>query len=146
MSVLEAAPRPIGGLCARSLRFGPQKVFLEELLVRHALGLPGADWQRETDASGVMMIPVPRSGILERVDGVEDAGATPNIREIEITARMHDHIAAWPEGSTYLGFIFASAPSPEEVEAALRAAHSKLRFTITPRLPVEHPVTKAIQQ
>lgn len=142
--VLEAAPRPIGGLCARSLRFGPQKIFLEELLVRHALGLPGAEWPRETGASGVMMIPVPHSGIFERAEGLEEARATPHIGEIEITVRPHDYIAAWPEGSTYLGFIFASAPTPEHVEAALRAAHGKLSFTITPRLPVEHPVTKSI--
>jgi len=27
------------------------------------------------------------------------------------------------------------------VEAALRAAHAQLKFTLTPRLPVEHPLT-----
>ena len=57
--VLEIAPRPIGGLCSRALRFGPERIFLEELLVRHAMGLPGADLPRESLAAGVMMIPVP---------------------------------------------------------------------------------------
>jgi biotin carboxylase len=139
--VLEASPRPIGGLCSRALRFGPQRILLEELLVRHALGMDGAQLDREPAASAVMMIPVPRSGVLERVEGEAEARATPGIEELHITARLHDYIAAWPEGSSYLGFIFASAAEPAEAEGALRAAHSKLRFAITPRLPVENPAT-----
>ena len=139
--VLEIAPRPIGGLCSRALRFGPERMFLEELLVRHAVGLPGTEVAREALAAGVMMVPVPASGVLEGVSGVEQAVATPGIDEVEITARLHDFIAAWPEGSSYLGFIFARAQTPAEAESALRQAHAKLRFTITPRLPVAHPVS-----
>lgn len=142
--VLEVQPRPIGGLCARALRFGPQNIFLEELLVRHALGLEGAGLLRESQAAGVMMIPVPQSGVLERVEATEEATATPGIEAVEITARPHDFIAAWPEGSSYLGFIFARGSTPEEVEAALRNSHAKLRFILTPRLPVEHPATGKI--
>jgi hypothetical protein len=141
--VLEASPRPIGGLCSRALRFvapGGEKIFLEELLVRHALGLPGPHWPREPHASGVMMIPVPRSGILQGVEGENAARAMPAVEEVHITARLHDYIAAWPEGSSYLGFIFARAQEPGDVEAALRLAHAELKFTITPRLPVEHPL------
>jgi predicted ATP-grasp superfamily ATP-dependent carboligase len=139
--VLEVAPRPIGGLCSRVLRFGPQRIFLEELLIRKVLSLPGAGLQRETDAAGVMMIPVPRSGILESVEGLQEALAVPGISEVQITARLHDFIAAWPEGSSYLGFIFAHDTTPGLVEAALRRAHSALQFTIAPRLPVAHPVS-----
>ena len=138
--VLEVAPRPIGGLCSRVLRFGPQQIFLEELLIRKALGLPGADLRREPDAAGVMMIPVPRSGILEEVQGTEEALAVTGICEIQITARLRDFIAAWPEGSSYLGFIFARGKTPDLAEAALRKAHQVLRFAIAPRLPVAHPV------
>jgi hypothetical protein len=58
---------------------------------------------------------------------------------------VHDHIAAWPEGAAYLGFLFAHAKSPAEVEAALRLAHSHLKFEITERLPVQHPVTGTVQ-
>jgi biotin carboxylase len=139
--VLEAAPRPIGGRCSRALRFGPKRILLEELLVRHALEMDGSDLDREADASGVMMIPVPTSGVLEGVQGEERARATPGIEDVQITARLHDFIAAWPEGSSYLGFIFARGPSPAEVESALRLAHSHLKFEIVPRLPVEHPIT-----
>jgi biotin carboxylase len=142
--ILEAAARPIGGLCSRALRFGAQRMLLEELLVRHALGMDGAQMEREADASGVMMIPVPRSGMLAGVEGTEEAKGVVGVEELHITARLHDYIAAWPEGSSYLGFLLARAQTPEGVESALRAAHGKLRFTITPRLPVGHPVTGKI--
>jgi hypothetical protein len=142
---LEVAPRPIGGLCARALRFenarDSESMGLEELLLRHALDLSGREWPRESMASGVMMIPVPRSGVLEKVEGEEDARAVSGVRELHITARLHDYIAAWPEGSSYLGFLFARARAPEEVESSLRVAHAKLRFTIAGRLPVEQPAT-----
>jgi hypothetical protein len=149
---LEIAARPIGGLCARALRFiapGETKVAqekeqpsigLEELLLRHALNFPGSDWRREHKASGVMMIPVPASGTLERVEGEEAARAIRGITDLFITARLRDYIAAWPEGSSYLGFLFASADTPEEVVRALRAAHAELRFSLAPRLPVQHPM------
>jgi hypothetical protein len=89
-----------------------------------------------------MMIPVPTSGILEAVEGVQLAAAVPGVDEVQITARLYDFIAAWPEGSTYLGFIFARAETPAEAEAALRRAHQELRFVITPRLAVAHPAAR----
>jgi hypothetical protein len=145
---IETAPRPIGGLCARSLEFSspdhPHLISLEELILRHAIGEDVSAWQREELASGVMMIPVPASGVLESVQGVEDAQHVRCITEIEITARISDTILAWPEGSSYLGFIFAKAETARDVEDALRSAHSKLRFNIKQTLPVEHPVTGKI--
>lgn len=142
--VLEVAPRPIGGLCSRALRFGAAKMSLEELLIRHVLNLGGTDVERETEASGVMMIPVPRSGVLESVEGLKDASGVSNITGIEITARRKDYVEAWPEGASYLGFIFARASRPEEAESALRQAHAKLDFQFSERLPVEHPATGRI--
>jgi D-alanine-D-alanine ligase-like ATP-grasp enzyme len=141
---LEVAPRPIGGLCARALRFvgtDGELIGLEELLLRHAVGLPGSEWARELEASGVMMIPVPKSGVLERVEGVDAARSVAGITDVEITARVHDFIAAWPEGSSYLGFLFARGDEPGVAERSLRDAHAALNFTITDRLTVEHPAT-----
>jgi hypothetical protein len=143
---LEVAPRPIGGLCARALRFSldgaTEPIGLEELLLRHALELPGWNSPRERIASGVMMIPVPKSGILEGVSGEREARSIPGITDLTITARLRDAIAAWPEGSSYLGFLFARGSTPDSVERALRDAHEELSFTITPSLPVEHPSTR----
>jgi biotin carboxylase len=142
---IEVAPRPIGGMCAASLTFvSPQHsvpISLEELILRHAIGEDISAWQRESAASGVMMIPVPGSGVLEDVTGADEAGRVPHVTDVQITARLHDEILAWPEGSSYLGFIFAKAEGPTTAEQALREAHSKLHFQIQPTLPVEHPVT-----
>jgi predicted ATP-grasp superfamily ATP-dependent carboligase len=143
---LEVAPRPIGGLCARAMRFvsgsSDEVIGLEELLLRHAVEIPIGEWKREAKASGVMMIPVPTSGMLESVGGEDAARATPNITELVITARLHDYIAAWPEGASYLGFLFARAETADEIERALRAAHGKLTFAIRERLTVEHQGTR----
>ena len=145
---IEVATRPIGGLCAQALRFMiadlEEPIGLEELLLRDALGMLGNEVKREDSASGVMMIPVPQSGIFERVEGEQQARSLEFVTNLEITARLHDYIAAWPEGSSYLGFLFARAGSPAEVESALRGAHSKLRFNMTPRLAVEHPLTHTV--
>jgi ATP-grasp domain/L-amino acid ligase C-terminal domain 2 len=147
---LEVAPRPIGGLCARALRFvangSDDSIGLEELLLRHELGIAGGNWIREDTASGVLMIPVPKSGILDGVAGEEAARATPGVSELLVTARLKDYIAAWPEGSSYLGFLFAKGRNPETVEQTIRSAHAQLNFTIVPRLPVEHPVTKQVPE
>lgn len=141
---IELAPRPIGGLCARALRFEIpgtlELIGLEELLLRHALHFTGASAEREAAASGVLMIPVPQSGILQAVEGEEAARQVAGITSLEITARYHDYISAWPEGSSYLGFIFARADDPVRVETTLREAHARLHFTLTSRLPVEHPL------
>lgn len=140
---IEIAARPIGGLCAQALRFtrnsGSETIGLEELLLRHALDLPGTDAPREHASSGVMMIPVPQSGIFDGLSGEQQASSTPGVTQVLITARTHDYLAAWPEGASYLGFIFAKTGNPEAVENALRQAHAELRFQITPRLEVHHP-------
>jgi len=127
--VLEIAARSIGGRCARALRFGTG-VSLEELILRHALGMNVANMQREKRASGVMMIPIPQKGILVRVEGLSEARSVPGIDEISITAHVGQTLIPLPEGSQYLGFIFARGYDPDAVVASLRNAHGKLRFDI----------------
>lgn len=132
--IVEVAGRSIGGLCSKILRFGTEGASLEELILRQAMGLPIASLQREGRAGGVMMIPIPGAGVLKAVEGLEDARAVPCIEEIEITVPLKHTLVPLPEGSTYLGFIFARGARAEEVEAALREAHRRLRFILTPRL------------
>jgi biotin carboxylase len=133
--VIEIAARSIGGLCSRTLRFGTG-LSLEDLLVRHALGDSVSDVPRENAAAGVMMIPIPRAGILKEVEGMPAARAVPGIEDVVITVHPGEVLVPLPEGASYLGFIFARATSPAIVEAALRAAHGLLTFQIVPRLPV----------
>jgi biotin carboxylase len=128
--VIEIAARSIGGLCSRTLRFGTG-ISLEELILRHALGLEVGGVERESQASGVMMIPIPHAGVLEGVDGLERATAVPGIAEVTITAHLGQTLVPLPEGSRYLGFLFARASRPDEVESELRQAHGLLRFRIS---------------
>jgi biotin carboxylase len=127
--ILELAARSIGGLCSRSLRFGVG-VTLEEVILRHALGLPIDDLRRESAASGVMMIPIPRAGILEEVRGQDRACAVPGIAGLELTISPGRQVMPLPEGDRYLGFLFARADGPEGVEHALRTAHGHLEIVI----------------
>ena len=78
------------------------------------------------------MIPTPQAGILRRVEGVMAAENTPYVEEVVIDVREGYELVPLPEGSAYLGFIFARAPDARTAEAALRAAHACLRIVIAP--------------
>jgi L-aminoacid ligase-like protein len=84
----------------------------------------------------VMMIPIPKGGILRGVAGLEEAQKVPHITGVEITVKPGAAIVPLPEGNSYLGFIFARAADPATAEAALREAHARLRFDIARTLPV----------
>jgi hypothetical protein len=128
--ILEVAARTIGGLCGRLLRFGTG-YGLEELVLLHVLG-KRPDTRRETGGAGVLMIPIPQAGILRRVEGVLAAQRVQYIEEVIIDVREGYELVPLPEGASYLGFIFARAPSPAEAEAALREAHACLRVVVAP--------------
>ena len=130
-SIVEVAARSIGGLCSNTLRFGTG-LSLEDLILRQALGEEFATFEREQASAGVMMIPIPRSGILRGIEGRQAASDVAGIEEVTITMPVGQRLIPLPEGSQYLGFIFARGDTPESVEAALREAHSRLDFTIEP--------------
>ncbi len=131
--IVELAGRSIGGLCSKTLRFGSD-VSLEELILRQACGMSIESTDRTSAAGGVMMIPIPGAGLLKRVEGVAEAAAIAGVQEVDITARVNYPIVPLPEGDSYLGFIFARGATPADVEAALREAHSRLRFQIQPSI------------
>jgi biotin carboxylase len=127
--VLEVAARSIGGLCSRALRFGTGMT-LEEIILRHALRWPIASLVRERLAAGVMMMPIPKPGMLVAVRGIREAEAVPGVEEVAITAHVGQVLEPLPEGFQYLGFIFARGETPAVVETALREAHAKLDFEV----------------
>jgi biotin carboxylase len=128
--VIEVAARSIGGLCARTLRFGAG-IALEELVLRHALGMPLDDIVREPGASGVMMLPIPAAGTLREVRGRDAARAVAGVTGVEITIPPGRDVVPLPEGDRYLGFVFARGDTPAAVETALRTAHAELEIEIT---------------
>jgi Biotin carboxylase len=128
--LIEMAARSIGGLCSRTLRFGTG-MSLEELILRHALRKEMPEPERERRAAGVMMIPIPRAGVLEEVRGLPEARAVPDIEDVTISAHIGQTLVPLPEGSRYPGFIFSRAATPERAEAALREAHALLEFVVS---------------
>lgn len=127
--VLEVAARSIGGLCARTLRFGAG-LMLEELILRGAAGMALPSHDREDAAAGVMMLPIPRAGILNEVRGIPEARSVPGIDGLEITIRQGGTLVPLPEGDRYLGFLFARGDTPSAVETSLRTAHARLDVVI----------------
>ena len=128
--ILEVAARTIGGLCGRLLRFGTG-YGLEELVLKHMLGRR-LETRSETGGAGVLMIPIPEAGLLRRVEGILAAQRVPYVEEVVIDVREGYELVPLPEGSSYLGFIFARAPSPAAAEWALRAAHAALHIVVAP--------------
>ena len=138
--LIEIAARSIGGYCSRALRFQPdfglagenssEEISLEGLILRNALGIETASFRREAQASGVMMIPIPRVGILREVRGLTEARSVRNIESITMSMPVGATLVPLPEGGKYLGFIFSRAESPQDVEFALREAHRMLRFDV----------------
>src|SRR3990172_12366504 len=141
--ILEVAARSIGGLCGRMLS-DALGMSLEELILRPYVAeavaeavadpLPGMAGIAN-EGAGVMMIPIPRRGIYHGIQGLADAHSVPGVTAVTITAETGQIVAPPPDGASYLGFIFARAPSPADAETALRSAHRRLRFDIRPEYP-----------
>jgi biotin carboxylase len=146
--VLEVAGRPIGGLCSRVLRFttrrdGPSSLpgpahgwSLEHVLLRHAIGEDISAFERENLAAAVMMIPIPRRGVLKSVRGEDQARSVRFVEDVRITAKSDQLLEPLPEAGSYLGFVFARAPHATDAEAAVRMAHRALTFVIDPAIDV----------
>ncbi|MEZ5543500.1 MAG: ATP-grasp domain-containing protein [Pseudomonadota bacterium] len=130
--IMEVAARTIGGDCARLLRAATGHG-LEELVIAHASGRQLA-FEPAPGAAGVLMLPIAQAGILRRIEGIGAARAVPFIEDISIAIREGYELVPLPEGASYLGFMFARAPTPAQAEAALRAAHAQLDIVVAPLL------------
>jgi biotin carboxylase len=133
--IIEVASRTIGGECAQLLKFGTG-YSLEQLVIAHSMDLP-LEMRPMEEAAGVLMIPTPKPGILRRVEGVLAAHKLPLIESVAISVREGYELQTLPEGSSYLGFIFARGPDPQAVEAALRQAHGMLNIVVSPLWKLE---------
>ncbi|MGD8642573.1 MAG: ATP-grasp domain-containing protein [Gammaproteobacteria bacterium] len=133
--IIEIAARTIGGECARLLEYA-SGFSLESLVIQYALGRD-PDITNFDRAAGVLMIPTPRAGILRRVEGTLRAQKIPGIDAVHIAIREGHELKTLPHGASYLGFMFASAESPQEVETALRHAHNELNIVVAPLWRIE---------
>ena len=136
--ILEVAARTIGGMCGRLLSLGTGHS-LEELVLLHAMG-KRVEVKTIESAAGVLMIPIPKAGILKRVEGLLNAQRIPYINDVTIEVREGYELTPLPEGNSYLGFIFAEAPTVKEAEQALRDAHACLNIVIAPLWKISNSV------
>jgi biotin carboxylase len=128
--VIEVAARSIGGLCSRSLNFGLMGTTLESLILRNAMGIDISRLHRESVASGVLMIPTPGTGLVEAVRGEEETRSIDGITGLDLTITPGHLVASPPEGDRYIGFVYARAETPQQVESALRKAMDVLEVQL----------------
>ena len=128
--VMEVAARTIGGECARLVELATGQR-LETLVLAQALGeqLPRSNF---SGGAGVLMIPIAEPGILRRVEGTLAAQAVDGVVELVISVREGHELIPVPEGSSYLGFIYAVTEDAVQAEQALREAHAKLKIVTAP--------------
>lgn len=134
--VLEIGARLIGGACSRVFRYA----FGEDIhsyVLRLALGEPISLPKQWLRAAGALMVPIPREGRLRAIRGVEQVWSIPGIKDVLITANQGDLIVPFPEQSCYVGFVTASAATPEMVTDALAKASGAIELELTP-LACEH--------
>ena len=99
------------------------------LILLNALGSV-VDLGRPVGASGVLMLPVERGGVLQSVEGQAEARAVAGITGLSITIPLGQAVRPLPWGDRYLGFIFAEGGDAAEVELALHHARDRLRPVI----------------
>ena len=127
--ILEIASRTIGGDCGRML--DNDNFSIEELAVSLAINKPIAV-NKHVQARGTMMIPIKQPGLLKRVEGLLAARNVTHIEKVDIVINQGHELVPLPEGNQYLGYIFASAETPEQVVSALRESYAHLTFVTTP--------------
>lgn len=130
--LIEVAARSIGGRCSSALliRDGDTAMTLEELILRHACGLPLREPRLAPGAAGVLMLPVPVSGVLRGVTGTAEVAALPGVTGVELTIPVGQVVEALPEGDRYLGFVVARGEDPVAVESTLRSAWALIQADI----------------
>jgi len=127
--ILECASRSIGGLCSKVLEF-QGGMSLEELIVRSYLGRNVEKSKLIGSASGVMMMPNEKMGILKEMRGIEDALNVKGVTDLQITVKPGEKLVPLPKGDRYLGFIFAEEKYQELVIKALKNAWSKIEVVL----------------
>ena len=131
--ILEIASRTIGGDCGQMLV--SEKFSVEELAISLAINKP-ITVNKQEQAHAVMMIPIHKKGLLKRVEGLLAARQTQYVDKVDIVINQGHELIPHPEGNQYLGYIFATAETPEQVISAVQEAYANLKFVTTPVFPI----------
>ncbi len=125
--IIDFANRSIGGRCSSALSFVGDRT-LEVVLLEAITEGNASNARRENQYSGVFMIPVAASGVIADITGVEEAKRIPFVTDIVIDAKVGNHYEELPSVSSYLGFIYAKAPTRALCIEALEKSFSLIDF------------------
>lgn len=125
--VVELAARLGGGhdaeLCEAALG-----VALNDLAIDAALGLPVAPPRAARERPAAVVFLVPPEGLLDRVEGEEEAEAAEGVERVYVYRRPGHRFGAFRRGSDRAGAVLAVGRTREEALARGRRAADLIRF------------------
>lgn len=125
--LIELAARSIGGMCSKAVPLANGQN-LEYLILCEALEIRIEEVTTEKQASGVYMIPAPKSGKVKDIKGVDVAKTLRWITSVDMTTTLGTELKTIPYDAKYVGFIFAKAPSTKIVISALELAFQEIEL------------------
>ncbi len=127
--IIDVASRTIGGRCSSVIEFESETI-LESLLIQNLTSSTLPRFELSKTCRGVVMLPIPKSGIISDVKGVEEAKKIAGVTEVDITVSPGDSVCAVPDADRYIGFGFAKGPNQSTVVDSLNKVIDTITFVI----------------
>lgn len=127
--VIEINPRLAGGMIPELVRYATGidllNALLDLLLARHLDLAPDRD-----EVAGIRFLTASRRGRLTGLDGIEEAGRLPAVREVVLTRQKGTPVQPSENAYHRLGYVLASGPDRRQVLADLERAAAILRIEV----------------
>ncbi|MBJ7004498.1 MULTISPECIES: pyridoxal-phosphate dependent enzyme [Streptomyces] len=128
-AVIEINPRPAGGMIPELIRLATGVDLLEQQL-RTAVGLAPALKPAQDAHAGIQFLLPDADGVLDAVDGTQEAAAVPDVEAVTVTAAPGTVVRRPRSAGDRIGHVIAGHPTPERVTAALDEARRLLRLSV----------------
>ncbi|CAL2072262.1 pyridoxal-phosphate dependent enzyme [Streptomyces murinus] len=128
-AVIEINPRPAGGMIPELIRLATGVDLLEQQL-RTAVGLAPALKPAQDAHAGIQFLLPDADGVLDAVDGTQEAAAVPDVEAVTVTAAPGTVVRRPRSAGDRIGHVIAGHPTPERVTAALDEARRLVRLSV----------------
>ncbi|MFE9419999.1 pyridoxal-phosphate dependent enzyme [Streptomyces griseofuscus] len=128
-AVIEINPRPAGGMIPELIRLATGVDLLEQQL-RTAVGLAPALKPAQDAHAGIQFLLPDADGVLDAVDGTQEAAAVPDVEAVTVTASPGTVVRRPRSAGDRIGHVIAGHPTLERVTAALDEARRLLRLSV----------------
>ncbi|WP_256638537.1 pyridoxal-phosphate dependent enzyme [Streptomyces murinus] len=128
-AVIEINPRPAGGMIPELIRLATGVDLLEQQL-RTAVGLAPALKPAQDAHAGIQFLLPDADGVLDAVDGTQEAAAVPDVEAVTVTAAPGTVVRRPRSAGDRIGHVIAGHATPERVTAALDEARRLLRLSV----------------